>query len=76
MKLERAKGIIFQPATTSCWDANASGSDEKKGYVINVVDTPGYVDFKIEVEQALKAPDGVVLVLCAVAGVQVRPACC
>ena len=68
MEQEQERGITITSAATTCfWNGMDSQYDEHR---VNIIDTPGHVDFTIEVERSLRVLDGAITVLCSVGGVE------
>jgi elongation factor G len=68
MEQEQERGITITSAATTCFWKGMDGSFED--HRINIIDTPGHVDFTIEVERSMRVLDGACMVYCAVGGVQ------
>ena len=69
MEQEQERGITITSAATTCFWKGMAGQFDKQ-YRFNIIDTPGHVDFTIEVERSMRVLDGAVMVYCAVGGVQ------
>ncbi|HEX9811482.1 MAG TPA: elongation factor G [Burkholderiales bacterium] len=68
MEQEQERGITITSAATTCFWKGMDGSREQHRF--NIIDTPGHIDFTIEVQRSLRVLDGAIFVLCAVGGVQ------
>lgn len=73
MELERERGItIKMQPVRMLWDARRKNSEQKSSYILNLIDTPGHIDFSYEVSRALKAVEGSLLLVDATQGVQAQ----
>ena len=71
MEQERERGITITAAAVTCnWVPTYAGTDKKNSYRFNIIDTPGHIDFTVEVKRSLRVLDGAVVVFDGVAGVE------
>ena len=71
MEQERERGITITSAAVTCfWMPTYAGNDKNKKHRFNIIDTPGHIDFTVEVKRSLRVLDGAVVVFDGVAGVE------